>query len=190
MALGFFEDADDLLITWTWNGRSDRAGARRVGLLLRDLPILQRLSDTLPIAALMRETAGQQNRGIAEGGTAFIGDLSDDAARRAAARLPAAALCFTYHDYLDGLRDEAPLSAYRLLPDPAAEAEDPLQLHIRAQSGACQAELLYDSSLYTPGRMRAFLALYAEILRRLCASDAPETVGALRRALAPEKTRH
>ena len=126
LALGLFEGAADLLITWTWNGRTGRESMRRVGLLLRDFPIMQHLNEENTLGAIMAETAMQRDRGIAEDSTVFLGDPGD----RAAERFPSSALCFTYHDYLPQLQIEALLSGFGQIASPVSQAEEPLELHL------------------------------------------------------------
>ncbi len=184
LALGFFENGKKLLSTWTWNGRSDRESLHRVGLLLRDMPVLQELSDSLSVAAFVCETAQQRDQAMAGGGTAFLGDTSDAVARKASLHLPNDCLCFIYHDYLKILEDETLLSDYRELPLSSIEAEEAVEVHVRELSDRYQALLQYDASVYSAGKMDAFLSLYTGILEHLCArSDPSETLGELRRSV-------
>jgi hypothetical protein len=154
---------------------------RRVGLLPRDFPIMQHLNEENTLGAIMAETAMQRDRGIAEDSTVFLGDTSD----RAAERFPSSALCFTYHDYLPQLLDEALLSGFGQIASPASQAEEALELHLWDEGADYRAMLQYDASLYTPERMDAFLQLYCALLRHLCARQNPEeSLKELKKALS------
>ena len=175
LSLGFFEHADRVLITWTWNGRRDHESMRRVGLLLRDLILRLPLPDSQPVAAFVAETARQQEQGI-------IGDRSDEPARQAAEGISVVALCFVYQNYLKTLWNEPMLAAARPLVYAESDAEEPIEFIVWENPDHDIPELQYDISLYSEKRMRDFLELYSALLEQLCLH--PEsTVGRLRQCL-------
>ena len=50
MALSAYNDSDDVMFTWTWDGRADAVRLKAVGVLIKYLPVALHLAEGLTLS--------------------------------------------------------------------------------------------------------------------------------------------
>ncbi len=165
-------------MNWTWNGRESRESLRQVGLLIRDLALVQQLSDSQPVSSFVAETARQREEGMLRP----VGVRRDESARESVHKRRAAQLCFIHQNYLKALREEPGLLSASPMQCAEAEAEEPLELIVWGNEEGDLLELQYDKGLYSEKMAKSFLDLYSTLLEQLCRKPGMR-VGELRRQL-------
>ena len=166
-------------MNWTWNGRESRESLRQVGLLIRDLVLVQQLSDSQPVSSFVAETARHREQGMLR----LVGDRRDKNARESVQKRQATPLCFIHQNFLKALREEPILLSASPMQCAEPEAEEPFEFIVWEDEEGDLLELQYDEGLYSEKRAKSFLDLYSALLGQLCRKPGM-SVGDLRRQLA------
>lgn len=76
LAVSIYNDADDIRLSWIYNGRESTCSFTSAGLLFRDLPIGFRFDDGTPVTELFKEVHGQVRRGIEHSCYPYVDTIS------------------------------------------------------------------------------------------------------------------
>lgn len=72
MAIADYNETEDVLLTWTWNGRIDAQTNTSVGVFYKDLPVAFHIDKNPYIPDLLKETSKQIEDGVAHGHASYF----------------------------------------------------------------------------------------------------------------------
>ena len=72
LAIADYNETEDVLFTWTWNGRIDACTSSSVGVFFKDLPVAFHIEKQPDIQGLIKETRAQIEEGIAHGHASYF----------------------------------------------------------------------------------------------------------------------
>ena len=156
LTISAYNHTEKVMFTWNYNGRSDIASMRTVGLMIRDFPVALCTGRDVTLKSLARDLVNQQKSAILHGSVSPFMERGRDEM-----------LCFLYQ----GRLMEEPERPYLMGIDyPTAREQtaiEPLELKIYEEGELSSVEINYDAGMYRQDSMESFLGIYAEVCRIL-----------------------
>lgn len=156
LSIAAYNDAENIMITWIWHGRSDRRRMESVGYFIQDLPIAVRLKGGLSLSRLFEDVSRQISEGISHGSLSYWDE------RDTYEHLTCCLYQGDLHEYHDG---GSLVTGVRELPLPSVASNNTLDVQILDGQDAFGVLLDYNASVYEQRSMERF----GRIFRRICA---------------------
>ena len=181
LATSVYNNAQDIRLSWIYNGREDMQLMKTVGLLFRDLPVGIRFQDTLSIQDVYRDVHEQVSLGIEHCIYPYV-ELNDTVAEKETA----------YLLYQQDIRDMNGLDDLNIemvdVRQNQAASQTILDMQILDGEEGLMLALDFAASRYEESSMLRFMEIFIKIAHILT-EDAEKnlTVGDIRRKLALEE---
>ena len=173
LSLMVYNHTDNVMLSWTFNGRSDMGAMRTVGLLIRDYPVAFTLNSEDTLQAMASSLNRQIREAILHGSVSPFMDRSKGEM-----------FCFIYQGDLLEKPDSRQLIRIDYPEVPDKTAIEPLEFHLHEDKEGLRARILYDAGMYTPESMERFAGIYESVcLLLLDNKSAAVTAGDLLKAL-------
>lgn len=151
-----YEHTEQVMLSWTFHGRSELRALRTVGLLIRDYPVAFSLSCKDTIGTMASSLNRQCREAILHGSVSPY-------MQRSRGEL----FCFLYQGELL----KAPRCGHLLrmeVPEvPEKTAIEPLEFHLYEDEDGSWARILFDAGMYSVESMRRFETIYESVCRLL-----------------------
>ncbi|MBR2092358.1 MAG: non-ribosomal peptide synthetase [Fibrobacter sp.] len=163
LAIYRYNGGGNVAFTWSWNGRNDMDVLRTVGLMIRDLPIVVRLTPQIKILEVLKECQRQILFAIQHGkceygmGLCQKKDLDE--------------LCFEYQGDMYDMEDNNLVSSMDILEIPSQGANNILDIEICENAEALSILLDYDAGRYKAESMDKFAHLFIESCGEILKAD-------------------
>ena len=152
LSMAVYNEADDVLYTWTWSGRGDSRTIRAAGLLFRDIPIALHLKEKDRVRKLMDSVLLQVREGITHSRCSYFMEKPEEKL-----------MCFLYQGDFVNL-DAGGMIEEVILPDvPGFTSAESLEVKMWEDEGSSLLELCYDGSLYEKSDMESFAKIFETV---------------------------
>ena len=166
LALSSFAKTADVMLSWTWNGRSDAYRTDAAGVFFKDIPAAFRLDGIRKVGALLRETAVQIREGMAHGSVSYWMEKGSYRGNDL--------ICLIYQGDMHTFRENPRIKEMEELPTGSAACSNALDIEV-LDSGTDYGVLLdYNGSLYDKSTMEAFAARLCGLCEKLVREGAAE----------------
>ena len=182
LAIAVYNDKNDIIISWIYNGRDDMELMSTVGLLFRDLPVGVHLTDDLTMRDLFAEVHEQVQKGIEHSCYPYV-DINCQIGEGEAA----------YVLYQQDIRDMGGLEEMNVetveVRQNQAASQTILDMEILDGEDGLALMIDYAASRYEDSSMERFRDIFVRIARVLASNDSQQDVsfGSLRK-LIEDKT--
>ena len=182
LSIALYNNAQDVKISWIYNGREDLQMMTTVGLLFRDLPVGVRLKDSMTLRDLFADVHDQVQKGIEHCCYPYV-DLHNQVANGESA----------YLLYQQDIRDMGGLEAFSAeaveVRQNQAASQTILDMEILDGSDGLVLMIDYAASRYNDRSIEAFRDIYIRTAHALAEHRSQEdvTVGQMRKALREKK---
>jgi hypothetical protein len=179
LAVSVYNNADDIRLSWIYNGREDMQMLTTVGLLFRDLPIGFRFRDDMTVTALFASVREQVRGGIEHSVYPYVDTISQVGATESA-----------YVLYQQDIRDMNEIKSFGIetvdIRQNQAASQTILDMEILDGEDGLQLMIDYAASRYNDTSMERFAALFKAAAEALLKHGAePDmTVGELKKLTA------
>lgn len=161
-----YEHTQKVMLSWTFNGRSDLKAMRTVGLLIRDYPVAFPPGSEDTIGAMAASVNRQVRKAILHGSVSPY-------MQRSRGEM----FCFLYQGDLLRTPDCRQLIRIDFPELPDKMAIEPLECHIYEDEESSWVRLLYDAGMYRPESMHRFETIFESVCRLLLEKNS-ETLSA------------
>ena len=181
LAVSIYNKADDIRLSWIYNGREDTLALSSVGLLFRDLPVGFGFYDEQPVTAVFDDVREQVHRGIEHSCYPYVDTISQVGATESA-----------YVLYQQDIRDMSEIKALGIETVDIRQNQAASQtiLDMEILDGADGPELMIDyaASRYNDSSIERYMSLYIGAAAALLKYGAESglTVGELRKRIESE----
>ena len=156
LSMMVYEQTQKIMLSWTFNGRSDLKAMRTVGLLIRDYPAAFSPDDEDTIGTMAVSINRQIRKAILHGSVSPY-------MQRSKGEL----FCFLYQGDLLRMPDSRQLLDVDFPEVPDKTAIEPLEFHLHEDEEGSWSEIVYDAGMYSPESIRRFAAIYEAACRLL-----------------------
>ena len=162
LAIAIYNEASNIMFSWTYNGREDANLLNTVGLLLRDLPIALRLKDGLTIREILTDVHEQVGNDIEYSGYPYVEMNANTGVTENEM------VCLLYQSDLREIngQDGIEITPVEVKQNEAA-AYNILEIQILDGSGGLQMVSDFSASRYEVESMRRFQALYIRLAQAI-----------------------
>ena len=168
LAIAIYNKANDIKISWIFNGREDVELMNSVGLLFRDLPIGLRLKDETTMRDLFTEVHEQVQKGIEHSCYPYV-DKHNTAGGGESAYL------LYQQDIRDGGLDGMGIDAVQIRQNQAA-SQTILDMQILDGKAGLALVLDYAASRYDKESMEKYQSIFIKIAQRLAKNISQEDI--------------
>ncbi|MBQ9505441.1 MAG: AMP-binding protein [Lachnospiraceae bacterium] len=155
LSLMAYNNAENAVFLWTFNGRAEIKAMRTVGLLLRDFPVDLSLDKVDTIRAAVSSINRQIREAILHGSFTPFADGEP--------------LDFLYQGDLFKTRDYEELIDIDSPETQEETAMEPIELHVYEDDDGSRLHILYDAGLYRKESMNRFATIFESVCRLLMA---------------------
>ena len=182
LAISIYNEANDIKLSWIYNGRESMQMMTSVGLLFRDLPIGLRLKDSDTIRNVFSEVHDQVQKGIEHSCYPYV-DLHNQAGGGEAA----------YLLYQQDIRDMGDMGGFEIetvdVRQNQAASQTILDMEILDGSDGLQLMIDYAASRYEDASIEKFKDIYVKVAQSLVThnSQADVTVKEIKEKIEDKK---
>ena len=183
LAVSIYNKADDIRISWIYNGRDDMLALSSVGLLFRDLPVGFVFKGDQPLTAVFDDVREQVRGGIEHSCYPYVDTISQVGATEAA-----------YVLYQQDIRDMSELTAMGIetvdIRQNQAASQTILDMEILDGTDGLNLMIDYAASRYNDSSMERYMSLYISAAAALLkyGDESGLTVGELKKRIEGEST--
>ena len=176
LSISIYNKADDIKLSWIYNGREDMTSMSTVGLLFRDLPIGVRLKDSMTLRELFNDVHLQVQKGIEHCCYPYV-DIHNQAGDKEAA----------YLLYQRDIRDMGGLDGMNVetidIRQNQAASQTVLDMEILDGADGLILMIDYVASRYDDESMERFKNIFVKVAQALVThnSQTDVTIGEIRR---------
>ncbi|MBQ7154603.1 MAG: hypothetical protein IJR85_03480, partial [Synergistaceae bacterium] len=175
VALSAYNGSDDVMFTWTWDGRSDAEKINAVGVMIKYLPVALHLTEGLTLSGLFEEISAQIKDGISHGRISYCDEevFGDDLL-----------LCLLYQgDMYEYIGDEGVIESLEAVPYDALTCDNALNVEILDARTEYGVSLDYNAKLYDEGSMKRFAGMFCRACELMLTMDGSATVSDVKNLL-------
>ena len=175
VALSAYNASDDVMFTWTWDGRADAEKMKAVGVLIKYLPVALHLTEGLTLSGLFEEISAQIKDGISHGRVSYCDEeaFGDDLL-----------LCLLYQgDMYEYIGDDSVIDSLEAVPYDALTCDNALNVEILDARTEYGVSLDYNAKLYDEGSMKRFAGLFCKACELMLTMDGSATVSDVKAVL-------
>ena len=154
MAIAAYNDTQDVLISWTWNGRADARTMRSVGVYFRDLPAAFHIEREPDIPHLLKETKAQIEQGVAHGRASYF--------MKAGSYRGSDLFCLTYQGDLYQYGSDEIVASAELMDRDTSASNNALNVEILESGDDFGILLSYNGAMYDEASMERFAGLFCD----------------------------
>ena len=162
MAIAAYNETQDVLISWTWNGRADARTMRSAGVYFRDLPAAFHIEKEADIPLLLEKTRVQIEEGVAHGRAPYF--------MKAGSYRGSDLLCLTYQGDLYQYGQDEFVAAAELMDKGSSASNNALNVEVLESEDAFGVMLSYNAAMYDEASMERFAGLICDQCARIVAA--------------------
>ncbi|MBR4718773.1 MAG: AMP-binding protein [Lachnospiraceae bacterium] len=159
LAMAAYNRKDRIMITWTWNGRSDERKADSVGVLIADIPVAVELNDRLTIEGLLSDISLQIREGIKHDSISYWEDKDTYYGEDL--------LCLTYQGNLYEYPADEYVESIEIMQSDNDACYNSMNVDILDSNEDYEIMIHYNSGLYDEDSVKRFGRLICEMCERI-----------------------
>ena len=182
LAISIYNEANNIKLSWIYNGREDMKMMSTVGLLFRDLPIGIKFDDKQTLRNVFADVSDQVNKGIEHSCYPYV-DLHNQVADGESA----------YLLYQQDIRDMGGLESFNIEPvdvrQNQAASQTILDMEILDGAEGLQLMIDYAASRYNDESIEKFKDIYVKVAQLLVTHNSQKdvTIGEIKDKLKDKK---
>ena len=182
LAISIYNEANNIKLSWIYNGREDMKMMSTVGLLFRDLPIGIKFDDKQTLRNVFADVSDQVNKGIEHSCYPYV-DLHNQVANGESA----------YLLYQQDIRDMGGLESFNIEPvevrQNQAASQTILDMEILDGAEGLQLMIDYAASRYNDESIEKFKDIYVKVAQLLVTHNSQKdvTIGEIKDKLKDKK---
>ena len=157
MAIAEYNKTQNVLISWTWNGRTDFRVNNSVGVFFKDIPAAFHIEKDADILRLVKEAREQIEKGIAHGHASYFMETGDYRGKDL--------LCLLYQGDIYSYEPDMIVEHAEMMDKGTYACDNALDVEILESDEEYGVMLNYNGAMYE----RASMDRFAELINKKCA---------------------
>ena len=163
LAVAAYNGCDKVMITWTWNGRSDERRAGSVGVMIKDLPAAVEIDRNLTVDGLLTDISLQIREGIKHDSISYWEEKDSYYGEDL--------LCLNYQGNLYEYPSDEFVDGIEMMKSDKEACRNSMEVEILDCNDDYEVLIYYNSGLYDEAGVRSFGSLICGMCQRITESE-------------------
>lgn len=163
LAMAEYNSSDKIMITWTWNGRSDERRAGSVGVMIKDLPVATKIDRKLTIDGLLTDVSIQIREGIKHDSISYWEEKDSYYGEDL--------LCLTYQGNLYEYPSDEYVEGIEIMQSDKVACRNSMEVEVLDCNDDYGIMIVYNSKLYDEVSVKNFGSLICRMCERIIESE-------------------